>query len=125
MNTLLGLGLFALLWFIVWWTIRKVLTAVPLSEAVSWSGTKAVLVRGTLWGGAVGVLFLVGAVIIAVVPQLFTPNTPLQPLSVLLTALIGGLIALIIGSVVGLFFALIDVVVVRVAYRVQTETART
>jgi hypothetical protein len=72
-----------------------VLAAVSLSSVAEWSGTKAVLVRGSLWGATVGVLFLWG--VVAVVPRLFAPNALLQPVNVLLIALIGSVVALLVG----------------------------
>ncbi len=118
LNTLLGLGLFAVLWAVVWWATGNVLAVVSVSDVVSWSGTKAVILRGTLWGGAVGVLFFAGFVAVAVLSFLFRPTGAIQPSSVLLILLIGGAIAFGVGGIVGISFAVLDVALIRVAHRV-------
>ncbi|WP_224448564.1 hypothetical protein [Haloprofundus salilacus] len=107
LNTAVGLGVFAYLWALTWWTNRRALTD-------AWRGDgfdpRAAATRATLWGGVTGVCFLLGPLV------LFSVLLVVQGasvLAVLAIALLGALVAAIVGAVIGGAFGVVDVALLR------------
>jgi hypothetical protein len=101
LDTLVGLALFLVLWGSTWWTNRRYLAACAFADA---SGTLAV---GARWGAVTG-LPLLGCVAVAA----FVATNPTFAALVLVA---GGLLAPLVGAVVGVGFAALDVALDRVA----------
>jgi len=118
LGTAAGLAVFAYLWLLVWATTRWLLGHVDPSDDS--------LVRILLWAGASGALdgivFLVGIVLVAGVPAALI--TSLELLSVALIALIGTPIAAVVGTVVGIATAGLDLLLLRTANAVGPATDR-
>ncbi|WP_137287078.1 hypothetical protein [Halorussus salinisoli] len=119
LDTLFGLGLYLVLWAGTWWTTRRVLRAVAdatsETDTASETGTSALAVVGVggKWGGVNGVLFFwvlfVGFVAL---------NASLEIDAVAFLFVAGGigtLLALGIGAIVGVVFAVLDLALFRAA----------
>lgn len=115
LNTVLGVVLFAYLWVLVSLAVRWVLAAATLGE----TRLRTLALRGLAAGAATGVAFLLGVVLVAVVPRVAT--SPLEPLSAALITLFGVVVAAPVGALLGLGFGLLDVALYRLAgYAVPT-----
>jgi hypothetical protein len=101
LDTLVGLALYLVLWGSTWWTNRRYLAACTFADA---SGT---LGAGVRWGAVTG-LPLLGCVVVAA----FVATNPTFAALVLAA---GGLLAPLVGAVVGVGFAALDVALDRVA----------
>jgi hypothetical protein len=99
------LGLFLYLWGTTWWTTKRAITGIDLSNGHRHTGT--LLGRGFLWGGMNGCSFLVGLVFITELPTIewtaFAQLLSAMPLIVLF----GGIPAFPIGGIIGLILAMI------------------
>ncbi|WP_136600674.1 hypothetical protein [Salinigranum halophilum] len=101
LDTLVGLALFLVLWGATWWTNRRYLAACAFADA---GRTLAV---GARWGAVTG-LPLLGCVVVAA----FVATNPTFAALVLVA---GGLVAPLVGAVVGALFAAFDVALDRAA----------
>ncbi|WP_224333721.1 hypothetical protein [Haloprofundus halobius] len=108
LNTAIGLGVFAYLWALTWWTNRR-----ALGDA--WRGDgfdpRAAATRATLWGGVTGVLFLLAPFALFLV---LLVAQGASVLAVLAIGLLGALVAALVGAVIGGAFGVVDVVLFRV-----------
>lgn len=114
LNTVVGLALYLLLWGLSWGATRSVLARVP-PATIETGGVGAAVAWGALGGAGAGMAFLVGVVLVAIIPALLGG---IEPLSVVLILLIGGTVAAVVGAIVGGLFALVDVALFRLAVRV-------
>lgn len=106
LDTLLGLGLYGVLWAIVWRTTDPALTAAP--PATSSAGS--LLRSGATYGAATGVAFL----LLLVVPGgllLLLQGGELVP--VVFVGGVGAVVATVVGALLGCAFALLDAGLVR------------
>jgi hypothetical protein len=116
LNTVLGVALFAYLWVLVSLAVRWALAAGSIGE----TRLRTLALRGLAAGAATGVAFLLGVVLVAVVPRVVT--TRLEPLSAALITLFGVAFAAPIGALLGLSVGLLDVALYRIAgYAVPTS----
>lgn len=110
LDTAIGLGLYAFLWIITWWTTRRGLRAVWRDgRGPTW---KHGLVRALAWGGVTGVVFFVGlfaALLVVLVAQ------GEDVLATLGFGLVGAVVAALVGAVVGGVLGLLDVALLRAA----------
>lgn len=109
LNTVIGIVVFCYLWVLVVLAVRWVLADAPLDE----TRVRTLAVRGMAAGAVVGIVFLLGTFLVAVVPQLLT--NPIEAISLVLIPAIGSIVAAVVGSVVGLVAALVNVAVYRIA----------
>jgi hypothetical protein len=109
LNTVLGIALFAYLWLLVGLAVRWVLAGASLGE----TRLRTLALRGVAAGAVSGVTFLLGVVLVVVVPRVFT--TTLEPLSAALITLFGVVLAAPVGALLGLAFGLLDVGFFRLA----------
>lgn len=114
LNTVVGLALYLLLWGLSWSATRRVLARVP-PATIKTGGAGAAVAWGALGGAGAGMAFLVGVVLVAIIPTLLGG---IEPLSVVLILLIGGTVAAVVGAIVGGLFALVDVALFRLAGQV-------
>lgn len=110
LDTLLGLGLYGVLWVVVWRATDRALAAAP--PATSSAGT--LLRSGAAYGAATGVavLFLL---LVPVGLSLLLRGGEL--VSVVLIGGIGALVASAVGALLGAAFALLDAGLVRAGRR--------
>ncbi|MFC7046641.1 hypothetical protein ACFQH6_15625 [Halobacteriaceae archaeon GCM10025711] len=113
LDTLVGVGLFVVVWALTWWSNRRWLTDVSLAD----DGQGAV-VAGARWGGVEGVLVLVAPLLVLVV-VLVAQGGSVPVLAGL--GVVALLVAGVVGGVVGAAFALVDVTLVRTAEYVLPE----
>ena len=114
LNTVLGVAVFAYLWVLVSLAVQWVLAEASLAEAQ----LRAPALRGVAAGAATGVAFLLGVVVVAVVPRVVT--TSLEPLSAALITTFGVVLAAPVGALLGLAFGLLDVGLYRLGGAVAT-----
>lgn len=108
-GTLPGFLGYAYLWGLSALATRWVLTADVL-EAVLDGPLRTVLLRGTAAGGLVGLAALLGPLALVAIPDLVAGGG--NPTAFALIGAVGGGIATVVGCVVGLAFALLDVAAV-------------
>jgi hypothetical protein len=101
LDTLVGVGLYLVLWGSTWWSNRRYLAASDFED-----GAATVRV-GARWGAVTG-LPLLGCVVVA---ALVVAN----PLFAALLLVVGGIAALLVGAVVGGVLAGVDVTLDRIA----------
>lgn len=108
LNTAVGLVLYTVLWALSWVATRLVLARVDVRgspvDAVVW---------GALGGAGTGVAFLLVVVVPVVLANLLTDPGILRVLPFVLGA--GGTVALLVGTVVGGLFAVVDLTLIRIA----------
>ncbi len=122
LNTLLGLGLYCLLWLVTWWTTSRAVAGVDWN-ALKAEDTGELLLRGLRWGGTTGILVLLGLALLALAIAVASaiggripggdPSGSLVGVAAASTTglLLGVIVAFVLGAVVGAGLALIDVVV--------------
>ena len=113
-GTLEGAGLFAWLWLTTWWCTRQALRGLPLLARGMPLPVAAFLSRGFTWGGANGVLCLIGAVTLL---GLFA-GEPIQALAFLLAAILSVVpvpLAFLIGGCIGLACCSLDLVLLKLS----------
>ena len=115
LNTVVGVAVFGYLWILVVLAVRWVLSAAPLGAA----GLGTLALRGVAAGAVTGIAFLLGAFLVAVVPQLLTG--PIEAVSLVLIVTIGAAVAAVVGALVGLVAALLNVAVYRAAGALLSE----
>jgi hypothetical protein len=117
LNTLLGLGLYGGLWMLTWWTTTRAVAGVDWRQVTA-EDTGKLLLRGLRWGGATGVLVLLAVAVLLLANAMVggiqgggAGTDALVGIAVASTTglLIGSLVAFVLGGVVGVAFALIDV----------------
>jgi hypothetical protein len=114
LSTIAGLALFSALWLTTVWstnrTLRGAFTVAPwTSEPLD------VMIRRAGWrGGVNGVLFLACLGVIAAISAAFTGDLTMGILGIgfLILATVGSAVAFVIGLVVGLLFAAVDLALV-------------
>ena len=120
LNTVLGLGLFSVLWFLTWWSTRRATRGIEWTALEHSTALARRVGRVALWGGVNGALFF------AVLLSLIIANAAVAIVQehafvgdlVALVAFDGGVgmvAAFIIGAIVALLFALIDGALLRLA----------
>jgi uncharacterized integral membrane protein len=111
LDTRVGLGLYLLLWGTTWYSNRRYLAASAFETPTR------TLKAGATWGAVTGLPLLVG-VVLAVL-------SATNPTFAALLLVAGALVAPLVGAVVGVVFAGVDVVLVRLAGRLASESAPT
>lgn len=106
LDTRVGLGLYLVLWGTTWYSNRRYLAAGAFETPTR------TLKTGATWGAVTG-LPLLGGVVLAV---FFATN----PAFAALLLVAGGVVAPLVGGVVGVVFAGVDIVLVRVAGRLAS-----
>lgn len=101
LDTLVGVALYLVLWGSTWWSNRRYLAACEFRDA---SGT---LRAGARWGAVTGLPLLVCVAVVALVAT--------NPAFAALVLVAGGLLAPLVGAVVGALFAAVDVGLDRLA----------
>lgn len=101
LDTLLGVALYLVLWGSTWWSNRRYLAACDFRDA------RRTLSSGARWGAVTG-LPLLGCLVVAV----FVVTNGVFAAIVLV---VGALVAPLVGAVVGVLFAGVDVALDRVA----------
>ncbi|MBX0322078.1 hypothetical protein EGH21_03430 [Halomicroarcula sp. F13] len=108
LDTLLGVAVFCYLWALFVLAVRWVLSDAGLDAPL-----RTLVPRGVAAGSAAGAAFLLGVLVVAVGPLVVTGDVP--PLSALLVTLVGGAVAAVVGSLVGLLLGAVDVALYRIA----------
>ncbi|MFC7155726.1 hypothetical protein ACFQPA_09665 [Halomarina halobia] len=109
LDTVTGLALYLVLWATTWWTARAVLARATVGGGVD---RLALLKQGLLWGGVNGVCFLLALVLVLLGPRLIAEG---EFVALVLVAGIGVAVALVVGGLVGGLFALLDLLLFRLA----------
>lgn len=121
LSTTVGLALYLLLWATTWWTNRRLLATTPF-ERSAW---REILTGGAKWGGVTGSCFLLELVVVAVaqvaVDGGFGVPDVASVLPLLLFLALGVAIAFVVGAVVGVVQAALDLVALGVADAVTTR----
>ena len=112
--TVVGLVLYLLLWATTWWTNRRLLATMPFVRTERWRLSKA----SVKWGGVTGSCFFLELVAIAVTQaaldgQLGVPDLASVPV-LLFVLTLGTLVAFVVGALVGVGQAALDLAVLRV-----------
>ena len=115
LSTLVGLGFFAYLWGVTWWTNRRVLQRAPLADATTAPGARALVLAGTGWGGVTGLV----VVVLPLAGLAVAFSTGGEVLSALRVLALGGLGGTTIGAIVGLVAAVVDIGLVRLVARID------
>ncbi|WP_224267955.1 hypothetical protein [Haloprofundus salinisoli] len=102
LNTAVGLGVFAYLWALTWWTNRR-----ALADGFD---TRTAATRATLWGGATGVCFLLAPLVLF---SVLLVAQGASVLAVLAIGLLAALVSAVVGAAVGGAFGLVDVALFR------------
>lgn len=114
LDTVVGLGIYGYLWALTWWTNRRWLEDVGLALAELPSEPRVVVGAALRWGAVAGLLFLVGPLVVLV--GLFVVDGGFGALPfVVLTGLVGALLAAAVGALVGGVFATLDLALLRVS----------
>lgn len=113
-GTVPGILGYGYLWGLSYLATRWVLVEEVLDATLAGALSPALL-RGTAGGALVGLATLLGPLLLVALPALVTGGG--NPVSFALIAAIGSGVAVVVGAVVGLVFALLDVAAVRVAGR--------
>jgi len=109
-GTLSGIVLFLALWATTWWTTHRALDRLTFEEARD-EPWPAVLEPATIWGGVNGVAFFVALILVRAVQTALNGSEQLTVEDVgafFAVLLFGALPAVVVGSVVGMAFGLID-----------------
>ncbi|SDL98811.1 hypothetical protein SAMN04487949_0412 [Halogranum gelatinilyticum] len=125
LSTTVGLALYALLWATTWWTNRRLLAETPFTRGAEWPVLKA----SVKWGGVTGSLFFLELVGVIVLEALATGEvgTP-EPTAVLFLLTFVGLatlVAFVVGALVGVVQAALDLLALRVVTDMLSSTAST
>ena len=130
LNTLAGLSIFGALWLTNWWCTRRVMREVDWTPAHRPVLEGRLLSSGMFWGGTNGVLFLLSLPLIALAGFGIEAINEgrLTDLGNLIffaaiAAILGTVFAFPIGAVVGLIFAVIDSLLLRISVAVAAVGA--
>jgi hypothetical protein len=115
LNTVVGLGLYAVLWVTAWWAARQAVRGLRLAEPDRPIAGWELLGRGFLWGGVNGAVFWLVLLALLVIQSL-AGGTTRDPVSLGLALVsflvlflgIGVGVAFAVGGLVGLLFATVD-----------------
>jgi len=117
-ETSVGLLLYGALWGITWWSNHRWLQETQLLESDAESDRDTVIRAGFEWGGTTGVIFFGVLVGLLVLPQIPLNAIPF----VVLVALIGTIVAFVVGGLLGGVFAAADIVLFWVADQLVSAT---
>ena len=117
LSTAVGLGLYGVLWATSWWVTRRAVAGLDLIDPDQTVDGRALLGRGTLWGGVNGVLFLLAVLVLVSVELIGDEDVSVQGFVTILAIFLvaGGGVAFVIGSAVGFAFATIDWLLIEAA----------
>lgn len=123
LNTVVGLGLFIALWVTTYIATRNALQGIDVSSGARIDGDA--LIRGAFrWGGLNGVMFL-----LVLASGLLVANMRIQAENVMQTVLFAfaalvpaSVVAFLIGALVGVLFAGVDLILLGVAARILRST---
>jgi hypothetical protein len=120
LNTLLGLGLFSVLWFLTWWSTRRAARGIEWTALERPSVLAHRLGRVAVWGGVNGALFFAAllSLIVANAAVAIVQGRAFAGDFVPVIAFggsVGSAAAFIIRAVVAMLFALIDGALLRLA----------
>ncbi|WP_152039598.1 hypothetical protein [Salinigranum salinum] len=101
LDTLVGVGLYSVLWGSTWWSNRRYLATSDFEDVA------ATIRVGARWGAVTGLPLLACVVVAALVVT--------NPFFAALLLVVGGVAALLVGAVVGSVLAGVDVALDRVA----------
>lgn len=118
LNTAVGLALYIVLWATNWWATGKAIDGLDLTNPDQPVTGGALLGRGLLWGGVNGVLFLLVVFAPILVVIVAGGDVTVLGMVALLAYLLflGGIASFIIGSLIGLAFAVIDLALLEIAH---------
>lgn len=109
-----GVALFLFLWALTWWTHRRAFEGLSLDGVETGDDVVSLLTNGALWGGATGLLFFWGLFLFLVgVVVFYGPPSTGDFLFLGIVLAIGSLLAAIVGLAIGLSFAVLDLLVLR------------
>jgi hypothetical protein len=112
LDTAIGLGLYAFLWALTWWTTRRGLRAAwHEGRGPTW---KSGIAYALVWGGATGVVFFAGLFAVVFVLLVAQGAVALATLGV---GVIGVVVAVVVGAVIGGMLGVLDVMLLRAARR--------
>ena len=114
LDTWVGVVAYLYLWAVTWWTNRQVIDAVGPGLLAGSSDPTDALVEATKWGGLVGLLVFLPALLIGVVFFVGAGGIEAVPF-LLLAAAVGSVVSAGVGVVVGVVFAILDLLLVRLA----------
>jgi hypothetical protein len=136
LNTVLGLGLYGLLWMVTWWTTSRAIAGVEWNRLTA-EDTGELLLRGLRWGGTTGVLVLLLLAVLALaiavasalgggIPGGGDSSGALVGAAAAATTglLLGLIVAFVLGAVVGAVLALIDAMVLLGCLRLVERAGR-
>jgi hypothetical protein len=114
LSTTVGLTLYTLLWATTWWTNRRLLATTTFARGAGWSVLKA----SVKWGGVTGSLFFLELVAVIVLEALIAgevgPPDPTGVLFLLTFVGLATLVAFVVGALVGVVQAALDLLALRV-----------
>ena len=112
LSTIAGLALFGALWLTTLWTTNRTLRG-AITVAPWTSVPLDVMIPRAAWrGGVNGVLFLGCVGVILIISSAFNEDLGLLGLGTLILATVGSAFAFVVGLVVGLLFAAVDLALV-------------
>jgi hypothetical protein len=140
LDTIVGLGIFGVFWLCTWYATRRAMRGLAWRSPRQARLTEELLIRGALWGGATGALFL-GGLLIAMLIVGLTIATPALGIAVVLIlwgaarwrrldfAWIIGIvftmvsfgIAPTLGGIVGLLFAVLYGIIFEISKRIVPD----
>lgn len=123
LETAVGIVVYLYLWGVTWWTHRRWLDAHGVALITGRPDPRAVTVDALKWGGVTGLLFFVGVLVPSAVVLVASNGFETIPLVVLATV-VGTLLSFVVGAVVGMVFALLDLLLVRVSHSWRIEDRR-
>lgn len=125
LNTLVGLGLFVAVWVTTYIATSMAMRDLDLTSGLPVDGDK-LMRRALVWGGVNGVMFLLVLLSgFATANAISRPENIVQGTLFLIAAMFpGGAIAFVIGALVGVVFAGIDLLLLGVAARLVPREAR-
>jgi hypothetical protein len=134
LNTLLGLGLYGLLWMLTWWSTSRAVAGIDWNQLTA-RDTGNLVLRGLRWGGTTGVLFLLALAMLTLVIVVANaaagripggdPSGFLVGVAAASTTglLLGMIVAFVLGAVVGATLALLDAMVLLACRRAMERAA--
>jgi len=125
LDTLVGLGLYLGLWATTWWTTRRAFAAIGAAGREGPVSRSVLLGTGGKWAGVDGVLFLWLLVGVATASSLSVGSVTVEGALYFLAFVgVASLLAFVVGAVVGLLFAALDLAAFRIAGAVVADAER-
>ncbi|UPW00158.1 hypothetical protein M0R88_16795 [Halorussus gelatinilyticus] len=125
LDTLLGLGLYLGLWATTWWTTRRAFAAIGAAGRDGPVSRSVVLGTAGKWAGVDGVLFLWVLVGVFAASTVSVESVDLRGVFYFLAiAGVASLLAFVVGAIVGLLFAALDLAAFRVAGSLVADAER-